>query len=312
MGESAEGFGADFSLPNHAYCESCSSCGELIFQHKMNLAYAEASYADLYEETLYNAILGSVDLAAENFTYTNPLVDSGPRYPWHDCPCCVGNIPRVLLDLPEWMYVRAPDGIDVNLYVGSTITVSPVAGTKVELVQKTDYPWKGAISLKVNPAIPTTFTLRLRIPDHDTSRLYRNTPEIGGYSRLTLNGETISPKIEKGYVAITREWKAGDQIDLDLPMGVQRVTADERVDADRGLVALRFGPLIYAMEGTDADMEGVLAADTPLTPQWEPDLLHGVVAIQGHFTNGKQFEAVPYYARQNRLLPHFRVWLKDQ
>jgi DUF1680 family protein len=311
-GESSEGFGADYSLPNNAYCESCSDCGELIFQHKMNLAYADASYADLYEETLYNAILGSVDLEAQNFTYTNPLVDEGPRYPWHEVPCCVGNIPRTLLNLPEWMYARSPDGIDVNLYLGSTVDISAVVGTKVELIQKTDYPWKGAVSLTVNPAVPSKFTIRLRIPNHNTSRLYQSTPEIAGYSRLILNGQEISPKIEKGYVAITRQWKAGDQIDLELPMGVQRVKANEKVKADRGQVALRFGPIIYAMEGSDADMGGVLASDAVLTPKWEPSLLGGVVTIQGHFANGAPFAAIPYYARQNRPLPHFRVWLKDQ
>jgi DUF1680 family protein len=311
-GESSEGFGADYSLPNNAYCESCSSCGEVIFQHKMNLAYADASYADLYEETLYNAVLGSIDLSAENFTYTNPLIDDGPRYPWHGVPCCVGNIPRTLLDLPEWMYARAPDGIDVNLYIGSTVKVAPVAGTGVELVQKTDYPWKGAVWLTVNPAVPAKFTIRLRIPNHDTSGLYHSTPEIGGYTHLAVNGKPISPKIEKGYVAIRREWNAGDQINLELPMGVQRVIADDRVKADRGQVALRFGPNIYVMEGSDADMEGVLASDAPLTPKWEPHLLGGVITIQGHFTDGERFEAVPYYARQNRSLPHFRVWLKDQ
>jgi DUF1680 family protein len=152
----------------------------------------------------------------------------------------------------------------------------------------------------------------LRIPNHDTSRLYQSTPEIGGYSRLAINGEAISPKIDKGYVAITREWKPGDRIDLELPMGIQRVRADARVKADQGQVALRYGPLIYAVEGTAAEMGGVLAAGTSLTAKWEPDLLDGVVAIQGRFTNERQFEAIPYYARQNRSLAHFRVWLKDQ
>ncbi len=75
-GETSEGFGKDYSLPNRAYCESCADCGEVFFQHKMNLAYQDARYADLIEETLYNAVLGSVDLEAKNFTYTNAL-DSG-------------------------------------------------------------------------------------------------------------------------------------------------------------------------------------------------------------------------------------------
>ena len=72
----------------------------------MHLAHGHAKYAGLYEETLYNAILGSIDLAGKNFTYTNPLDSAGARYPWHVCPCCIGNIPRTLLMLPEWMYAR--------------------------------------------------------------------------------------------------------------------------------------------------------------------------------------------------------------
>ena len=57
-GETSEGFGPDYSLRHNAYCESCSSCGEIFFQHKLNLTYHDAKYADLYEETLYNALLG--------------------------------------------------------------------------------------------------------------------------------------------------------------------------------------------------------------------------------------------------------------
>ena len=47
-GETSEGFGKDFSLPNKAYCESCSGCGELFFQHKMNLAYHDATLRRSY------------------------------------------------------------------------------------------------------------------------------------------------------------------------------------------------------------------------------------------------------------------------
>ncbi len=91
-GETSEGFGPNYSLRNAAYCESCSSCGDIFFQWKMNLAYHDARYADLYEETMYNALLGSTDLAGQNFYYTNPLDDNVGRAPWHTCPCCVGNI----------------------------------------------------------------------------------------------------------------------------------------------------------------------------------------------------------------------------
>ena len=151
-GETSEGFGKDYSLPNNAYCESCANCGELFFQHRLHLIYHDARYADLYEETLYNAILGDVDLDALNYTYTNPLDASGKRYPWHVCPCCVGNIPRTLLNLPAWTYSTGPDELYVNLFIGSTMKINQVAGSPVEMVQTTDYPWSGKVAITVNPA----------------------------------------------------------------------------------------------------------------------------------------------------------------
>ena len=72
-GETSEGFGPDYSLPQMSYCEACSSCGEMYFQHQMNMAYHDAMYADLYEQTLYNAVLGSIDLRGKGFYYRNLL-----------------------------------------------------------------------------------------------------------------------------------------------------------------------------------------------------------------------------------------------
>ena len=95
-GETSEGFGPNYSLRNNAYCESCSSCGVVFFQYKLNLAYHDAKFADLYEETMYNALLGGVDLEGRSFCYTNPLINT-ERTLWHVCPCCVGNIPRTVL-----------------------------------------------------------------------------------------------------------------------------------------------------------------------------------------------------------------------
>ena len=42
-----------------------------------------------------------------------------------------------------------PDGVYVNLFVGSTINLENVAGTDVEMVQATDYPWSGKLALTV-------------------------------------------------------------------------------------------------------------------------------------------------------------------
>jgi DUF1680 family protein len=299
-GETSEGFGGNYSLPNSAYCESCSSCGEIFFQWKMNLAYHDAKYADLYEETMYNALLGATDLDGKNFYYDNPLTANRARYPWHNCPCCVGNIPRTLLMLPTWTYAKGADGIYVNLFVGSTINVGKVAGTEVEMVQKTDYPWSGIVSIKVNPAEAKKFTVYVRVPNRTTSALYTPAPEVSGLKSLAVNGETISPKIANGYAAITRMWKAGDTIDLVLPMKVQIVKADEKVAADRGRIALRYGPLIYNVERADQPDINLAFGSASLTPEWRGDLLDGVMAIKGEWADGSPLVAIPNFARENR------------
>ncbi len=298
-GDTSEGFGGNFALRNDSYCESCSSCGLIFFQYKMNLSYHDAKYADLYEETMYNALLGATDLAGTSFCYTNPLVDT-ERARWHTCPCCVGNIPRTLLMMPTWAYVKGDDGLYVNLFVGSRIDVGNVAGTRVEMVQETDYPWKGAVAITVNPETPRRFALRVRVPNRTTSALYRAEPAVEGLVRLAVNGEAIKPRIEKGYAVITREWRAGDRVELELPMAVQRVTSDERIEATRGQVALRYGPLVYNVERADQRRIDLPIGNAPLVPEWRDDILGGVVAIRGSWSDGSTLIAVPNFARMNR------------
>ena len=149
-GETSEGFGPNYSLRNEAYCETCSSCGVVFFQYKLNLAYHDAKYADLYEQTMYNALLGGVALDGKSFCYTNPLVNT-ERAMWHVCPCCVGNFARTLLMVPTWTYVKSNDGLYVNMFVGSRIQVGKVGGTNVEVMQKTEYPWSGSIAITRQP-----------------------------------------------------------------------------------------------------------------------------------------------------------------
>ena len=300
-GETSEGFGPDYSLRNNAYCESCSTCGLIFFQYKMNLAYHDAKYADLYEESFYNALLGSIDLEGKNFYYQNPLDSSGPRYPWHGCPCCVGNIPRTLLMIPTWTYVKDNSDIYVNLFIGSTINIEKIAGTNVQIVQKTDYPRSGDISIIVNPDVEKTFSVKIRVPDREVSELYTATPKSNGITSISVNGSAINPAIEKGYAVITRSWKAGDEIELKLPMKVQRIKADDEIEADRGKMALRYGPLIYSIETADQDIDKVLSPNAPLSTEWRPDLLDGVMVIKGKWSDGSEFMAIPNYARDNRI-----------
>jgi hypothetical protein len=300
-GETSEGFGPEYSLRNNAYCESCSSCGEIFFQSKMNRLYKEAKFADLYEETMYNALLGSTDLDATHYYYDNPLDANVPRYEWHTCPCCVGNIPRTLLMLPTWMYAKGADGLYVNLFIGSTATVEGVGGTDVELVQETEYPWDGKVSITVNPKENATFPIRIRVPNRMVSVLYETTPEVNGITSVAVNGSSIRPVMERGYAVIEREWQPGDRIELELPLEVQRVRADERIEADLGRVALKYGPLVYNIEEEDQDIDQALGRRSSLSTEWREDLLGGVTVIKGSFANGAPLTAIPNFARYNRV-----------
>jgi len=167
-------------------------------------------------------------------------------------------------------------------------------------VQETDYPWSGKIAITVNPKAAKTFAVRLRIPNRTTSKLYTPTPEVNGLISLKVNGQTVKPAFEKGYAVVRRGWTAGDRIELELPLKVQRVRAVERIAATRGKVALRYGPLIYNIETVDQDIAKPLAGSSTLTAAWRPDLLGGITVIEGQFADGSKLLAIPNYARVNR------------
>ncbi len=312
-GETSEGFGPDYSLRNNAYAESCANCGELFFQYNMNLAYKDAKYVSLYEDTLYNAILGDTDLKGTVLCYTNTLSGGNNRLPWQGCPCCVGNTPRALLALPTWTYATGDQDLYMNLFVGSTMTVPKFMGTSVQMVQKTNYPYDGKVSVTVNPKEAKHFALRIAIPDRQVSAIYSTTTPVSGLKSLSVNGEKVdNVKMDKGYAVIERDWKAGDHVDLEVPMEVQVFKADNRVQADRGMVALRYGPLVYTFEGADngGSTNGkVVPANPQLTAQYMPNFFQslnnageGAMVIKGKFADGSDLTAIPYYARYNRRL----------
>jgi DUF1680 family protein len=249
---------------------------------------------------MYNALLGGVDLEGDTFAYTNPLINT-LRTQWHTCPCCVGNISRTLLMMPTWTYVKSKDAIYVNLFAGSRINVGKVAGTSVEMVQKTNYPWEGSVEITVNPQESKTFSVFVRVPDRATSKLYTAKPVVSGYRHFAVNGKAMKPRIERGYAVITRQWKAGDHISVEFPMEPQRLKADERIQANAGSVALRYGALIYNVEAADQpDISKPLGA-APLKAEWRPDLLGGLMTINGTWQDGTPMMAIPNYARMNRL-----------
>ncbi|MBN2450812.1 MAG: glycoside hydrolase family 127 protein [Lentisphaeria bacterium] len=303
-----EAFGADFDLPNEsAYCESCAGCGLAFWAERMHRIHRDGRAMDVHERVLYNNILGAIELGGRNFFYQNPLAAEQKRYPWHGCPCCVGNIPRALLAIKDLIYSLDPERhtLYVNHFVDGECTLPAVAGGPLRIEQRTQYPWRGEVTLILHPDAPRAFTVALRVPSRAESALYTPRPDLAGICSLRLHDGSSEAgcrdiRLERGYLAVRREWRPGDRIELTLPMEVQRVHADSRVTADRGLVALQRGPLVYNLE--DADHEGqaqslVLPPGEPLAAAWREDLLGGVMALTR--ADGTVL-AVPNYARLNR------------
>jgi DUF1680 family protein len=313
-GDTSEGFGPDYSLPNKSYCESCSSSGMLFFQRNMNLAHKESRYAALMEMALYS-VLGSVNLAGDKFGYTNPLDQTDGRGDWHSCPCCVGNIPRTLLGIPRWAYATSNTSLYINLFVGSTITIENVAGISVEVIQSTDYPWDSDVSIRLNPSTPTAFAIRIRVPDWAPSTLYTSSTASEGLTGLAVNGVAITSTVEKGYAVLCRTWTSGDIVDFKVPLGVQRLKALDQVAADVGRVALKYGPMIYNIEAADHKVPDITALvlnpTEPITVEFNSSLLDGVMTLKGKFADGTPMIAIPNYARNNRGGRSI-VWIRDR
>jgi len=262
---------------------------------------------------LYNEVLGAVDDQANNIFYPNPL-SGGGRQPWTGVPCCYGNFARTVLELPTWTYTRSSNAIWLNLFIGSTMTISNVANTTVQMVQFTDYPWTNTDSVTVNPAAPANFTLYIREPNRTMSALYTPTPAISGLTSILLNGSPISPPVNNGYAAITRTWTAGDRVDLVLPIAVQRVKVSNSVTnlftSNNGMVALQYGPLIYNVESADQPTGLILNPIAPLSVQYT-NILGGFLKISSTWSNGTPFIAIPNYSRLNRG-GSSDVWFKDR
>ena len=319
-----EGFGAPYELPNDtAYAETCASIALVLWARRLFLLTGSADHYDVLERTLYNGLLAGVALGGTDFFYANPLeadgvagfnIGSAERQPWFECSCCPTNVARFISTVGSYIFATNDDCIYVNLYIPSEATVA-VAGAELQLTLATAYPWNGSVSLTVQAETPVRAAVRLRLPGWARGRpvpsdLYRYRDANADRLEVAVNGDAVtSPVTDAGYVEITREWRSGDEVTLGLPMPVRFVEADDRVEADRGKVALERGPLVYCLEQADNGRD--VRQFTLTTPaEWRteprPDLLGGITVL----TNG-ELTAVPYFAWGHRGAGSMAVWLRE-
>ncbi len=333
-----EGFGADYDLPNaDAYNETCAAVASMLWNHRMFLLHADSKYMDIFERTLYNAFLPGVSMSGDRFFYPNPLAADGvtafnhgsvQRAPWFGTSCCPVNVVRVLPSLPGYIYATRGDDVYVNLYVSGEAQAQTARG-QVRLRQETRYPWDGKVRITVTPEQAGRFALRLRVPgwvrgEPVPSDLYTYVGGTDMPRELTVNAEAALAHSDHGYAVLDREWRAGDVVELTLPMRVNFVRAHEAVEQDRDRVAIERGPLVYCFEGVD-NPEGldalVIEPGAPSEWSFQPQLLGGVGVIDlvGRSVHKLadatlesqpvEVRAVPYYAWAHREVGPMAVWV---
>ena len=327
-----EAFGEAYDLPNmSAYAETCAAIANVYWNSRMFLLHGDAKYIDVLERTLYNGLLSGMSLSGNRFFYPNPLASVGQhdRSSWFSCACCISNMTRFLPSVPGYVYAQNNNDLYVNLFMSNNSNIKLTAG-KVNIAQKTNYPWNGKIDMAITPEKVTNFTLHVRIPGWAQQQpvpgnLY-NTNNNQTPVSITINGKPYLYKIEKGYAVINRSWKKGDKVSIDLPMQPQKIFANEKVKADAGRFAIQYGPVVYCLEGPDnkdSIVQNIIVDKmAPMQVSYHSDLLNGINVITADgeaskrqlnttdlITSKQKVTAIPYYAWDNRGAGEMEVWI---
>ena len=327
-----EGFGPAYDLPNlNTYDETCAAVGNVFFNYRMFLASGDAKYVDVAEVALYNNVLAGVNLEGNKFFYVNVLEADGKRpfnhgtagrAPWFGTACCPSNMARLIPQISGMTYSHTDDDIYTVFYAGNS-TVVPLAAGNVALKQTTEYPFDGKVTIEVTPEQEgAEFTMWLRIPtwcgeQFVPGELYSYADANASKVVAKVNGKRVRTEVVDGYMPVQRAWKAGDKVELTMPMPVRYSVADERVKADINRVCVTRGPLVYCAEQPDNEHpasnyiltdisqrgkvatfdEGIMGGIDNITLNATVLLDNGEEELQ---TTAAALKLVPYYAWNNR------------
>ena len=223
--------------------ETCCTIAWMAVGIDMLRMTGDSRVADELELSTFNGLLGAQEPNGRWWTYNTPM-DGRRRAATQDIAfqaragspelsCCSVNAPRGLGMLSEWAVMTAKDGIALNYYGPSEFTVRTPSGTDVRIVQNTEYPTGGRVSVKINPERPDTFALHLRIPGWSSE------------ASVALNAKQVENVRPGSYLIIDRTWKSGDTIEIDLDMST-RLWVGEKECA--GKVSIFRGPLLLAYD----------------------------------------------------------------
>lgn len=213
--------------------ESCVTAYLVRWLDSLMRLEGDLRYGDIMERTIYNALFAAQEPAGRKLRYFTPFTGARAYYD-QDGFCCPGNYRRIVAELPQKVYYRfADNGIAVNLFSASKVSVPLAGGVTVALAQETDYPNTGHVVIRVSPSREAAFPLRLRIP-----RWCRS-------ATVQLNGEAPVPAASGAKpFELRRTWKAGDTVTLEMPMAWRFVRGHQ---LQEGKAVLMRGPVVYCL-----------------------------------------------------------------
>ncbi|WP_179215623.1 MULTISPECIES: glycoside hydrolase family 127 protein [Paenibacillus] len=334
-----EAFGTDYHLPNRsAYTETCANIGNAMWSMRMFDLTQNPKYMDVFEKVVYNNLLGSMSLDGQHFCYTNPLETRGgklfnhsslqtqhfrtQRWFTHTCYCCPPQVLRTVAKLNQWAYGQSIDGLYFHLYSGNELKTVLESGETLELDVQTRFPAEETVRITVKSSLKQETSIFLRIPTWAEG------------ASVKVNGQALEGVTASNYFETRQAWKAGDAIELVLPMQVRMIAANPMVEEARGQVAFTYGPFVYCLESVDLPEDTCIDQiriphQIKLTAQYDSELLGGVTRLKGTAvklppadhsdalykpfsplqTEDIEINLVPYYAWNNRSHSDMSVWL---
>lgn len=224
LGESLTKTHSGFETP-------CGSYAHLKLTRYLLRTTRDSRYGDSMERVLYNCILGAKPIQPDGhgFYYSDYNNDGAKvfyPYKWH---CCTGTFAQVTADYGISSYFRDSEGIYVNLYVPSRVTLARGAD-RISLTQRTNYPHQPTSHIEVSVNKSEEFPVYLRIPAW-----------AGPKTIVAVNGKRVLSSPTPGQFAkLDRPWKNGDRIEIEFDMS----TVLEVVDPQHpNLMAPVHGPL---------------------------------------------------------------------
>jgi len=333
-----ERFGDNYELPNTtAYNETCAAIANVYFNHRMFMLHGDSKYIDILEKTLYNGLISGVGMDGKSFFYTNAMQIKNSlshrdmeaeRSGWFPCSCCPTNVVRLIPSVPGYVYAQKGEDVYVNLFIAGNAGLT-VNNKSVEIIQQNNYPWDGALKFTMAPKSPLAFNLLVRIPGWAQNKampsdLYKFANTSDKKVQIIINGQPVDYSMQNGYAVLKRTWKKGDLVEVNLPMEVRRVIANENVKDDMGKVALQRGPIIYCAEWPDNNGKAaniIIPGSATFITEYKPDLLNGIVVVKSNVpvvvvnndgntvsTVNREFMAIPYYAWAHRGKGEMMIW----